>query len=212
VTVKASRALLAAALFAALLPRVILAQEAAPLIPEDPRAPRFREVERGPFAGFELGWMAFFKTPTAEPSRYPSAGSGGGVAQGTSLGLLVGSELGDRLAVALLLLGANQQASISYGAFSLAGAGADVRLNFSRRQDGQGVPRLVFYAHLRGAFYLTEPHGLFGKTGTLAGGGLGLEYATRLRHFSVGLALDGVYALQAKSPGIAVLPGLRYTF
>jgi hypothetical protein len=205
-------ALLAAALAAALAPALAAAQEAAPLLPEDPRAPRFREVERGAFAGLELGWMATFKTPTAEPARYPSAGKDGGVAQGTALGLTVGVAIGDRLAASLLLLGVNQQASVSYGAFSLAGAGADVRYVFSRSPDSQGVPRLALYAHLRGAYVLTEPHGLFGTTGALAGGGLGLEYATRLRHFSVGIALDGVYALQAKAPGIALLPSLRYTF
>lgn len=203
---------LAIALLAA-LPALASAQEAAPLLPEDPRAPRFHEVERGGLsASLEAGWMGLFKTPTAEPARYPSAGTGGGFSSGLHLGMAFGAELGGRLGLSLLLLGVNQTASVSYGSFSLVGAGADVRLDLARRPDSQGVERLYFYAHARGAFVATEPHGLFGKTDVLVAAGPGVEYYTRLRHFSVGLALDGVFAVKAKAPGIAAVPTLRYTF
>jgi hypothetical protein len=203
---------IANALVAALLCLGARAQEAAPPLPEDPRAPRFREIERGFSAGLEAGWMGFFKTPTAEPSRYPSAGSGGGFAQGLDVAMTLGAELGDRLGLSLVLLGVNQKAAVSYGSFSLVGVGADVRVVLARLPDSQGVDRLQVYAHARGAYFLTEPHGLFGTTDVLAAGGPGVEYYTRLRHFSLGLALDGVYALKAKAPGIALVPTLRYTF
>lgn len=203
---------LAAALAAALVSTAAAAQEAAPALPEDPRAPRFREIERGFFTGLEAGWMGFLDTPTAEPARYPAAGKGGGFSSGLHLAFSVGADLGDRLSLALLVLGVNQEASVSYGAFSLVGGGADVRVNLAGFADSQQVTRTFLYVHARGAWFVTEPHGLFGKTDVLAGGGLGIEYFTRLRHFSVGLAIDGVYALQAKSAGIAVAPTLRYTF
>jgi len=202
---------LAIALLAALPALGASAQEAAPLLPQDPRAPRFHEVERGLSASLEAGWMGLFKTPTAEPSRYPSAGTGGGFSSGLHVGMAFGAELG-RLGVSLLLLGVNQTASVSYGSFSLVGAGADVRLDLARRADSQGVERLHLYAHARGAFVATEPHGLFGQTDVLVAAGPGVEYYTRLRHFSVGLALDGVFAVKAKAPGIAAVPTLRYTF
>jgi len=188
------------------------AQEAAPAMPEDPRAPRFKEIERGLFAAAEVGWLGLLKTPTAEPARYPAAGSGGGFAHGPAVGLQVGADIGDRLAVALVLFGANPTASVGYGAFNLVGAGGDVRVALVGVRDSQQVERLQLYFHARGAWFATDPRGLFGQTDVLLGAGPGLEYATRLRHFSLGLGVDGVFALKAKAPGIAVLPTLRYTF
>jgi hypothetical protein len=200
------------ALLAALLPLAAAAQEAAPSLPEDPRAPRFHEIERGLSAGLEVGWMGLFKTPTAEPARYPSAGTGGGFASGLHVAMALGADLGQRLTASLVLLGVNQEASVSYGAFSLVGAGADLRLALAGYPDSQGVERFHLYLHARGAWFTTEPHGLFGTTDVLLAAGPGLEYFTRLRHFSLGMAVDGVFALKAKAPGIALVPTLRYTF
>jgi hypothetical protein len=203
---------LVAALAAALFSTAAPAQDAAPALPEDPRAARFREIERGFFTGLEAGWMGFFETPVAEPTRYRAAGKGGGMSSGLHLALTVGADLGERVSLALLLLGVNQEAGVSYGAFSLVGGGGDLRVNLAGFADSQQVTRTFVYAHARGAWFVTEPHGLFGKTDVLVAGGVGVEYFTRLRHFSVGLAVDGLYALQAKSAGIAATPTLRYTF
>ncbi len=156
--------------------------------------------------------MGLLKTPTDDPGRYPSAGKGGGFASGLHVAVTVGADLGDRLGASLVLLGINQKAEVSYGSFSLVGAGADVRFALARFPDSQGVARIRIFAHARGAWLITEPHGLFGTTDVLVAAGPGVEYYTRLRHFSVGLAVDGVFALKAKAPGIACVPSLRYTF
>jgi hypothetical protein len=200
------------ALCAALAAPGASAQEAAPALPEDPRAPRFRELERGPFAALEAGWVGIFKTPVAQPARYPSAGGGGGFASGLHLAVLAGAELGPRLALSLVLLGEAPQAAVSYGAFSLVGGGADVRLTLAGSRDSQQVERLFLFAHARGVWFVTEPHGLFGTRDALVAAGPGVEYFTRLRHFSIALGLDGLFALKAKAPGIAAVPTLRYTF
>lgn len=208
-----SRHLTALAALAALaLAPAASAQEVAPALPDDPRAPRFREIERGLFVAAEIGFLGLTKTPTSDRTKYKAAGEGGGFAAGPVVGLQLGFDLGDRLSLALVALGANQQASISYGAFSLIGAGADARVALWGMKDSQGTERLFLYAHARGAWFATDPRGLFGDTDILVAAGPGLEYHTRLRHFALGLAIDGVYALQAKSPGIAVVPTLRYTF
>jgi len=188
------------------------AQEAAPAMPEDPRAPRYREIERGLFVAAEVGWLGLLKTTTAEPDRYPAAGKDGGFAHGLAVGLQLGADVGDRLALSLVLFGANPSASVGYGAFSLVGAGGDVRAALVGVRDSQRVERLQLFVHVRGAYFATDPRGLFGRTDVLLAAGPGLEYATRLRHFSLGLGVDGVYAVKAKSPGITVLPTLRYTF
>jgi hypothetical protein len=211
VTLRAFGRALATLLFLALA-RPALAQEAAPVLPEDPRAPRFREIERGWFTATELGWMGLFKTPTANPAKYPGAGAGGGFGSGLVVGLQAGVDLGRGASLALVLLGANLEASVSYGAFSLLGAGGDLRFPLLGMRDAQQVDRLHLYAHGRGAWFTTDPKGLFGKTDVLLAAGPGLEYYTRLRHFSVGLGVDGLFALKAKAAGIAVVPTVRYTF
>ena len=113
------RLVLAVALAAPLL---ALAQESAPALQEDPRAARFRDVERGFFVGFELGYLGMLDTPTADPAKFPYAGEGGGSAGGLLVGANVGVDLGSRLSVSLYGQGGNQRASVDYGAFSLYNA------------------------------------------------------------------------------------------
>jgi len=207
-----ARSLLVVALTLAATPAATRAQDAAPAPAEDPRAPRYRDVERGLFVGFEVGWLSLLETPNQDPVTYPFAPEGGGSAQGTVIGLHVGYDLTERLAIALFAEGANLKASASYGAFDLLVAGADVRFAFYGSRDRNGYQRFSLYAHARGGYLLSHPTGLFADTDVLVGGGLGAEYYTQLRHFSVGLQVDGLYVLSAKAAGFAVTPVVRYTF
>jgi hypothetical protein len=204
--------LLAAAAVSVLLPRFAAAQEAAPPMPEDPRAPRYREVERGFFTGFEVGYLTLFKTPTADPAKYPFAPSEGGRSNGIVIGGTVGYDLTDRIALSIFGMGSASSASRSYGAFSLFAVGPDLRLALLTGGDAYAVDRLFVYLHARGGPLWTRPLGLFGDTDFYLGGGPGLEYFTHLRHFSIGIAADAAYVTKAKSFGVAVVPTVRYTF
>jgi hypothetical protein len=197
---------------AALLPLAAAAQEAAPALQEDPRAARYREVEHGFFVGFEAGWLGLLDTPVADPAKYPNAGTTGGSAGGAVVGLDLGVELGPRVALSLFGIGTAQKAGSSYGAFSVLAGGADLRVAFLSFKDRFGTPRLQVYAHGRGGYGMTTPSGLFGTNDVFVGGGLGLEYYTRLRHFSIGLAADYLRWLDAGANGYAVYPTVRYTF
>ena len=185
-----------------------LAQDAAPAPLEDPRAPKFNDVERGFFVGFEAGWVALTRTPNQDPVKFPFATGGGGTAQGAAIGLHLGYDLTSRFAVALFAEGAELKASPSYGAFDLLAAG----------HIGEFMHKAVleidqsWHAHGRGGYLISHPTGLFTDTDVLIGGGLGAEYFTQLRHFSVGLRIDGLYVLAAKAPGFAIAPVVRYTF
>ena len=199
----------------------VLAEQAAPELEEDPRAARFSEVERGFFVGLEVGYLGLFKTPVAVPSRYPFAGSGGGQSHGFKTGLQIGYELNSRFAVSLFIFGASESASASYGAFDLMSAGADGRFSLVSWKDTNEVTRLHLYGHARLGYLRSNPEGLFGvyaesglfrRSDLMLGAGPGLEYFTRLRHFSVGIALDFVYVLHAQAAGISAAPTLRYTF
>ncbi len=205
----------------AVFPSVANAQEAAPQLEEDPRAARYHEVERGFFVGFEVGYLGLFKTPVATPSKYPYAGSGGGQANGFSSGLHFGYDITPKLALGVFVAGANATAGSSYGAFDLMSAGLDARYAVFSRPDAFQVSRLKLYVHGRAGIARSYPSGLFGKyadsgifrrSDALMAGGAGLEYFTRLRHFSVGIAADFVYVLNAQVPGVAITPTMRYTF
>ncbi len=209
-THRLARMVLALALAAAA--RAAPAQDAAPTLQEDPRAARFSEVERGFFVGLEAGFLGLGKTPVADKDKYAYAGNGGGAATGIVAGVNMGVDIGSRLALSAFLQSGNEHASVNYGAFQLTVFGADLRANVLGARDRNGAERFYLYLHARGAVGRTSPTGLFGDRETYLAGGPGIEYYTHLRHFSVGLAADGVYAMKAKSAGFAVYPTVRYTF
>jgi hypothetical protein len=213
-----ARALGALALAAALAAgSAASGQEAAPQLQEDPRAPRFREVERGLFATVEAGFLGITKTPVADPARYPFAclpGSScsGGFASGLALTLDVGYDFSDAFAASLFALQGFQSASSTYGSFSLTAVGPAVRWSFLGFRDANDVERLRLFLRGRVAYAWTYPDGLFGTTDVIAGAGFGVDYDTRLRHFAVGVAVDGLYLFQVKVPAFDVMATLRYTF
>jgi hypothetical protein len=195
------------------LPALALGQQAAPQLQEDPRRARFRDVERGLFVGFEVGYLGLLETPTADREKFPLAGEEGGRASGfPAVGILLGVDLGKRLSAALFLQGANLETSTDYGAFDLFAAGGDLKLNLLGYDDRNGIERLYVYVHARGGVAKTSPEGLFGADEVIAAVGPGLEYYTQLRHFSIALGADAVYASEAGAFGFAVYPTLRYTF
>ena len=193
-------------------PGVARAQDTGPGSLEDPRAAKFADVERGVFIGMEAGGLVLFKTPTADRVRFPVAGEDGGSSRGVVVGLTAGVDLGSTVAVSAFALGTSQRASIDYGAFDLLAAGLDLKVALWKRADRNGWNRLFVYGHLRGGYVLTHPEGLFGDSDVLVAGGVGIEYYTQLRHFSVGLQVDGLYALSAGAPGLSLSPIVRYTF
>jgi hypothetical protein len=193
-------------------PGLARAQDAAPPLEENPRAAHFNDVERGWFIGFEAGYLGLLETPTAEPARHPYAGSSGGNAGGLHIGVQLGRDLSSKLSVALVGEGGNERARVSYGAFSIYSAGLDVRYAYYSRRDRNDWERFFLYVHGRGGYAVTYPKGLFGTNDIVVHLGPGIEYFTRLRHFSVGASLDYVRAIKAKANGFAIYPTVRYTF
>ncbi len=193
-------------------PLAAAAQEAAPQLQEDPRAARYSEVERGLFIGFEVGFLGFNKTLNQNTAKFPSAGSNGGFASGFATGVNVGYDITPQLAVSAFVLGGNATANSSYGAFDVLATGGDLRFAVPVARDANGVERLYLYLHGRAGYLWSHPQGLFATTDMLFGAGLGAEYFTRLRHFSVGVAADAAYLKDVKALGFAITPTLRYTF
>ncbi len=202
-----------AAAVALLLPALALAQDAAPQLQEDPRAAKFRDVERGFFIGFEAGYQGWKDTPTADAEKFPLAGESGGYGGGLVVGALVGVDIGQRLSVALYGQYGTAKASPDYGSFAVFGGGADVKVGLLKWRDRNDWARTFLYVHARGGIGRTSPEGLFfAKDDLLVQGGPGIEYYTRLRHFSIALGADLVYATKAGATGFTVYPTVRYTF
>jgi hypothetical protein len=197
---------------ALLVPALAAGQEAAPQLQEDPRAARFKDVERGFFVGFEAGYLSLLDTPTADREKFGVAGESGGRAGGVLVGLLAGVDLGNRVSLAVYAQGGNERASSDYGAFSLLSAGLDAKLALKGWRDRNDWERVYLYVHGRGGYAKTYPEGLFGTDDLIVAGGPGIEYFTRLRHFSIGAGADFVYATKAGVAGFAVYPTVRYTF
>ncbi|HEX9399482.1 MAG TPA: adventurous gliding motility protein CglE [Anaeromyxobacter sp.] len=195
-----------------LVPALALAEDSAPQLQEDPRKAKFDDVERGLFVGLEAGYLGMLDTPTADREKHPLAGESGGRAGGVLLGVTLGVDIGARLSVALVSQLGNERANANYGAFSLLSAGADLKWAFAGWRDRNDWQRFFLYVHGRAGYAKTFPEGLFGTSDIVLAGGPGIEYFTKLRHYSIGAAADLVYAKKAGALGFAVYPTVRYTF
>jgi hypothetical protein len=208
-----TRLALTVALAAALAaPGLARAQESAPPLQENPNAVRYDDVERGYFVGFDAGYLSFLDVMAQDTEAFPAAADGGGRSGGLFLAAELGADLTSRISAALILQGGSQRANPDYGAFSVYAAGVDVRFSYYGRKDRNDWERFFLYVHARGGYAVTFPEGLFGTNDVIVQGGPGLEYFTRLRHFSIGASLDFVRAVKAEANGVTLYSTVRYTF
>lgn len=73
--------------------------------------------------------------------------------------------------------------------------------------------RLYLTPKVVAGWTLLDPEPIEGhKQGVNVGGGIGVEYATAMDHFSIGADLIGRYVLGANIPTFAIFPRVKYTF
>lgn len=183
----------------------------APL--KDRPAETFNEIERGFYVSV-LGGPSFVVNPPATSGPRPF--STGQMAQ-----VEFGIDLGERLSLGVFVLGASNRAGADYignsggqasGDFSTLVPGAVVRAHLMGFADSQEVKRTFFYVRGGAGYALFSPKALLPDTDILVFAGPGVEYYTRLRHFSVGIEVTGNYLVNSGSFGFAVTPNLRYAF
>jgi hypothetical protein len=173
----------------------------------------FNEIERGLYFSVQGGPFFLVNPPASSGPRPFSSGQAAQVE--------VGVDIGERLSVGLFVLAAANRAGSDYvgnsggaasGDFSTLVPGATLRAHLVGFADSQDVKRTFIYARAGAGFALFSPKLLLPDSDILVFAGPGVEYYTRLRHFSVGLEVTGSYLISSGSFGFAVTPNLRYAF
>ncbi len=169
----------------------------------------FHEVEHGGDAGGEVGFL-LLHVPGGKP------------ANGTAIGLSLGYDFAPwigigffGLAIDLVTPAGDGGPGGSQGDFSALMPGAEVRLHLPLADDQNGVDRLFLNLGAGGGVMFFQPRALFSSGHSAAGKvDVGFEYFTRLRHLSLGLALEGLAALPRSGTlaGGALSPFVRYSF
>jgi hypothetical protein len=196
------------------VPALASAQSPAANPVNDRPAEKFDEIERGLYFGVQGGAFFILNPPADEGGVRPF--SSGQVAQ-----VEVGVDLGERLSLGAFVLGAVNRAGSDYvgksggaasGDFSTLAFGGTARVHLKGFADSQEVQRLFIYARAGAGLAMFSPKLLLPESDILVFAGPGVEYYTRLRHFSVGVEVTGNYLVSAGSIGFAVTPNLRYAF
>lgn len=197
-----------------LLIAVVLGSGVAVAQTKDKEAVTFDEVERGFYVGAGAGPFFLFNPPAAAGTERPfSPGQAGAV----ELGL----DLGDLLSVGVFVQGTSNRTSNNYvgfsggvwrGDFSALIPGAAVKVNLLGLKDAQDTRRTFIYLRAGAGYVMFAPRQLLPQPDILVFGGPGVEYYTRLRHFSIGVELAGNFLVSSGAFGVSLLPNLRYAF
>ncbi len=208
------KALASLALCASFLAPSLASAQTSTTAHGDRPAVTFDEIERGIYFAV-LGGPLFITNPPA-PEGTPRPFSSGPMAQ-----VEVGVDLGERLSVGLFIMGSSVRTAADYvgnsggavsGDFSALIPGAVLRARLVGFADSQEVKRTWFYLRAGAGYAMFSPQRLLPDSDILVFAGPGVEYYTRLRHFSVGLEVTGNYLVSGGSFGFAVAPNIRYAF
>lgn len=172
----------------------------------------FDEIERGFYLGVGGGPFFIVNPPATSGPRPFSPGQ---MAQ-VELGL----DLFENLSVGGFLMGTMNRAGSDYtgttgtasGDFAALVAGGVAKLSLFGIKDAQDVKRTWIYFRGGAGYTMFAPNNLLDRSDVLVFAGPGVEYFTRLRHFSVGVEITGSYLLTSGSFGFGVTPNLRYAF
>ncbi len=191
--------------------------------PADRAEVQINEVEHGFYFGASAGFYAILNPPAGP-------GSAQYVVPGQSVMAEMGMDFGERISVALFALGSEVRAGSDYtgksqicdaagnchptasGDLSAFAPGLLVRANLLGFNDNQDVARTWIYVRAGAGYVFYQPHALVPGNDLMIFAGPGLEYHTKLRHFSIGLEADFIFMALTGSMGFQVVPTLRYAF
>jgi hypothetical protein len=182
---------------------------------EDKKAVVFEEIERGFFFEVRGGFWATVNPPAA-------AGGKTYFSRGQAAEVDVGFDIGERVSPSIFFLASANTMGSDYQGFATGGVatgdygmimpGAAVKVRLLGLDDGQGVARTWLYVRAAGGAAFFHPGILLPKMDILISAGPGVEYFTRLRHFSIGIEANLNFMALTGSLGFSVLPTVKYAF
>ena len=175
----------------------------------------FEEVEHGVYTGGQFG-LLFVQAP----------GLGKGLGSGAVVAVDVGWDFSPYFGIGIFGLAASVSTPSGYqglGATTAPGGdftgmmpGLELQLHLPIAKDSNQVARLFFNVGLGGGVMFLSPGALFASGADAPAGkvDLSLEYFTRIRHFSIGLAVEGLGAFPSGGQifGGDLSPFIRYSF
>ena len=210
-----NRTTLLAVLCLVFVPGAALAQGKAL---KDKEAVTFNEIERGFYMGLTASPLGLWNLVNA-----PTASGNGPFSSGQMAQVELGMDIGERLSLAVFVEGSSNRADSAYlgkskvpgsasGDFSSITPGAVVRVALLGIADSQEVKRTWIYIRAGAGFMIFSPSTLLPDPDILIFAGPGVEYHTRLRHFSIGIEVTGAFLVTSASVGFAISPNVRYAF
>ena len=216
-------------LIVAIAPSLALAQ--AKELKDKPQT-SFNEIERGFYMGLTAGFWALINPPanktfTTMGGQLIDPASTQSFSGGQSAQMEIGVDFNERVSAAIFIMATANKASSSYtgksqdpvtgsprasGDFTTVIPGALVRVGLLGITDSQEVKRTWIYIRLGAGYVLYQPKTLLPVPDVLIFAGPGVEYFTRLRHFSIGLEANFVFMALTQAFGFTVTPMLRYAF
>lgn len=195
-------------------------------------APELNEIEHGFYTGVTGGFWSLINPPANTKVLLTDGSTVDGSKQSFSAGQTAAVEMGwnfgERFSLGIFLQGtsnrngsdytgksqdpANKGAPKASGDFTTVIPGATVRVGVVGFNDSQDVKRGWFYVHAGAGFVIYQPAALLPGADVLIFGGPGVEYFTRLRHFSIGIEATFVFMALSQSVGFTVTPMVRYSF
>lgn len=198
------RPLLAALAFATLFSLGTIPNALAQVVtePAPPQFPDPKKFSKGFFASGELGATAYFGK------------LGHAAAPGISFGIRTGYDVLRYLSIELRISGQSSSATtpapVVGQTFQLFLYGGDVRFTLPIKQVSVSLEGGAALGQL--SSNVLQPIGISTKLSVVALAGLGVDYHTLNKHFSLGLAADYLYLHQfGRAHGLQTVAYLRYT-
>lgn len=173
------------------------------------------EVKYGFFLEGHAGYWATIRPPTLTGGR-------SSFSNGQEMRIDIGYDIGRYVGIALFFAYDVNHVGSDYTGYSTTGLvsgsyealipGISVKARFAGIRDAQGVQRSWFYVRVAGGAMFYRPKALLDKLDVAVSGGLGFEYFTKLRHFSVGLEGNFSYMVLTQTMGFSIVPNVKYTF
>lgn len=177
---------------------------------EDKPADKFEEIEHGFYMDAQIGALILFS---------PKANANSGVSPGLSIDVGLGYDITNSFSLGLFFLGSNIDTPSGFlstndhpGDISAFTIGLLGSYAFWGHPDDNGIDRLFLDGHVGFGVSLMGPKDIYKSVDILVRAGIGVEYYTRLRHFSVGADLDFVFGIKNQGAGLMIMPNMKYTF